>query len=350
MALPSAASAQLAKFFDGVKASWQAMSEPEKVFGADKKFTSGVVLDWDNDNYQLRGTDRDYTNGTRLTFQRSGSEPGAAKVYGMHAGQNMYTPSDIGLFPDQIDRRDHPYGAWLYAGVWAEEHYATGKSVRYELNVGCIGPCAQGEEVQKFIHKIVNSKTPRGWDLQVKNELGILARVEHAWTYSIVDGAMELSPRAGADLGNVFFQGFGGGSLRLGLLRPFYCGATGTKPIAPYAPPVRDAMLIAYPAKEEKQKHCETELSKQRQLYAFLDAEGKLVGYNALLEGPMFSNGSPHTVDPRRFVLDTEIGAAWQYGNFSLRYAIAMRSTEVEAQPFDWNRYRFGRIQVGVAW
>lgn len=334
------------------------MSDPDSVFGPpeekSRRYIQSVLFDWDNDQWRSDGTDRDYTDGVRLTYRRSRSEFRSApqsiytNAYGMHVGQNMYTPSNLRLTPAEIDRKDHPYGAWLYAGLWKEEYRSNRSYVRYEFNVGCIGPCAAGEDVQKWVHELTDSKEPKGWDLQVKNELGVLARLEYvpktySWGGDLID--LEIVPRLGADLGNVFLQAFAGGMIRAGKMAPFHCG-TETGPI------IYRLQGAIDPGDMEAKRHAGScDLGREAsQLYGFFRIDGKAVAYNALLQGPMFSDGSPHTVSPRRLVVDMEIGGAFQSGRFTVRYSLASRSTEHKEQDFELRRYRFGRVQFGWHW
>jgi lipid A 3-O-deacylase len=355
-AFSGAVLAQVKHFFTDILDAGRAVSSPTAFFGASPYGTTFVV-DADNDSLQLRGTDRDYTNGTRVSLVRFRGDFLAAEssqelyttAYGLQLGQNMYTPSDISLPPEQVDRRDHPYGAWLYAGLWKEEYRlseGSGRYSRYELNLGCMGPWAQGEEVQKWVHERTNSRTPMGWDLQVEDALGVQARVEHSpFVMRSADGGLELVPRLSADVGNIFLQGAVGATVRLSLGRmiPFECGGE-RSPIAPFN------MINPAAASARRGGRCEAPLEGFRQFYFFSRIEGKTVLYNALLQGPMLNDDSPHTVSPRRLLIDGEIGAALQWGAWNIRYSIATRSTEVKDQDWQLIRYRFGRAQVGYTW
>ena len=97
------------------------------------------------------------------------------KSYTFYVGQSMYTPSNVRLAPEQIPSNERPYAAWAYVGFYRELFASDGRYWRYGLDLGCIGPCAQGERVQTFIHRnITNSPIPQGWSAQVHNELGVV--------------------------------------------------------------------------------------------------------------------------------------------------------------------------------
>lgn len=197
-------------------------------------------LEYENDTFF--NTDRNYTDGVRMTLKRGsskatsydpdklglipplnteaekgdcdaapppadnapGAKPDPAKAtkahkdlpcyraaYGVVLGQNMYTASDIRLKPSQIPAKDHPYGAWLYVGLHREVYSSDERYWQYGFDIGCIGPCALGQPAQNFIHKyITDSPSPQGWGSQIHNELGIEFRYEHAWrAYRYVFGS-----------------------------------------------------------------------------------------------------------------------------------------------------------------
>ena len=201
----------------------------------------------------LTNTDRDYTNGIRFTLQRiptqpepaQGDKPQSRSTYGFHVGHNTYTPSDITLPPSQINRADRPYAAWLYAGVYKEERRPTSEAWRYELNLGCIGPCAQGERVQTEWHEFVGAPIPQGWDAQIRNAPGVLARIEYSpRVFTSAPKVWEFLPAFTADIGNIFLRAGMEGTFRLGKIVPSACSG-GPEPIASIitfvsaAPPVR---------------------------------------------------------------------------------------------------------------
>lgn len=338
-------------------------------------------LDWENDAFLFSGSDRYYTNGLRLTWRlvdRSFSvrdvktsrlipwptfNQDAAAVddlegedentrnsrlfrttYGMRVGQNMYTPSDITLPPDAIDPMDRPYGAWLYAGAFKELYDRTGRYWRYGLDVGCIGPCAQGEQAQKFVHEIIGSKEPVGWDSQARNELGVVFHVENRpAVYDITDN-LEVSPKLTANIGNIFLNGSMGGMVRFGRLKSLYFGPGFPPKIDPA---LADARQVKPAAKSETVTPKPADI---RQFYLYVIFDARLVAYNALLEGGLFRSHGPHTVSNRPVVFDTELGIAYAREKHSIIYSRVMRSTEVREQDWKFDHHKFGRVHISFLW
>ncbi len=82
----------------------------------------------------------------------------------------MYAPSDLRREDHIVG--DRPYAGVIYGGVGYEffrdhnlywTHYG-------ELDFGMIGPAAFCGHTQKFIHKILNCRDPKGWHNQLHNE------------------------------------------------------------------------------------------------------------------------------------------------------------------------------------
>jgi len=140
-------------------------------------------------------TDRNYTDGVRYSYKYVGlrqyrKPPDASegllpgfnldpvsseacsdaklcyhKSYTFYLGHSMYTPSNIKLTADQLSPDERPYAAWVYVGFYRELFASDGRYWRYGLDLGCIGPCAQGEQLQTFIHRniclLYTSPSPR---------------------------------------------------------------------------------------------------------------------------------------------------------------------------------------------
>ena len=149
------------------------------------------------ENDLTNDTDRYFTNGIRLSrTSRIGDVPEAvvdaarpligtlgSVRWTVGIGQNMYTPSDIRIKDPDPD--DQPYAGWLYGTVGVLNDLATGGGRRtqtsVQLSLGVVGPSALGEQAQKFVHSIINSPEPQGWDHQLHDEPAVLLNLERRW-------------------------------------------------------------------------------------------------------------------------------------------------------------------------
>jgi hypothetical protein len=134
----------------------------------------------DNDLFTLRGSDRGYTNGTRMDVFYRRVKPGKSvfnklllkagdssiNTYSWGAMHMMYTPADIAA--TQPDPIDYPYSGSLFI---SHSLHASNPKHRYliqtEWIAGVMGKYAYGEQLQAYVHKITKSPEPMGWDHQL---------------------------------------------------------------------------------------------------------------------------------------------------------------------------------------
>lgn len=331
---------------------------------------SGFV--WDNDAFFFsgRGTDHFYTNGFLMERQYLGQgyyvddpsgrfvrasedqlaalQAGAGpertplfrQLYGIHFGQNIYTPSDIRQAPGQLDPRDRPYAAWFYLGMYREVIAESNASLRYGLDIGILGPAARGEEVQKAVHRcrLLHAEQPQGWDTQIRNEWGLVFFVENTpvvWDWSIrvntrymEELTLELSPDLRLNAGNIFVNAQAGARIRVGQLNAAFRQPHFTGNINPSIAPVQPM----------------TAPDPRREYYLFWAITGHAVGYNGTIEGSPVAQ-TPR-VHPELFVYDTEVGGAYHGLNLLVSYSITVRSSEVKEQSSKFPQHRFGRFVV----
>lgn len=248
------------------------------------------ILDIDNDSLLLNKDDGFYTSGMKYTQEYTMRGAGQVTRFGWRIGQELYTASDIKLPPELVGPPNHPYAGWLFGGVYREAHHEDGTHFRIGLDVGCLGPCAGGEWTQTNLHRLLNQPLPRGWPKEVKNEIGVVLQGELTPARWRVGDHLDMAPSINGRFGNIFTDLGGGMTVRAGHLN---------------------------------------NLPNRPALYAFMRADAHAVGYNATLQGGYFSGGNPHTVAPKRFVGEAEIGAVWADGAYGARIGLVRRSNEI---------------------
>lgn len=264
------------------------------------------TLNIDNDSLLLNRNDGFYTSGLLYTQRHMLRDASSLTSFGWRIGQELYTASDIKLPPERVGPPDHPYAAWLFAGVFKETHRTDGTYFRGGVDVGCLGPCAGGEWTQENLHRLLNQPQPKGWSRQVRNEAGIMLYADLAPVRWIAGPTVDITPAVRGRFGNIYTDLAAGVTLRGGRLN---------------------------------------NLPGQSTLHGFLRADARAVGYNASLQGGYFSNGNPHTVDPKRLVGEIEAGLAWNDGPYGLRVSIARRSNEIQDLPNSAGSQNYGRLQ-----
>jgi len=179
------------------------------------------------ENDAFTGTDRDYTNGARISWtspnlKRFSDDTNVGSVAGwfddapgtgdssyernvaISIGQSMFTPVDVRNQALVLNER--PYAGWLYVGLGLVWKKPTVKNTLL-FNVGVVGPWSLAEEAQRAAHDSLGQRSPAGWDNQLRNEVGITASYERKWRirdqHSTGGVNWDFLPYAGATLGNV---------------------------------------------------------------------------------------------------------------------------------------------------
>ena len=261
-----------------------------------------TTVEIDNDSLLLDRSDGFYTSGVRISKSYRLPAVDGWHSVGWRVGQQIYTPSDVRLRPEQIGRFDHPYAGWLYVGGWSRVEHADGSEVAVGLDIGCIGPCAGGRFTQDLTHELLKQPQPRGWSTQIRTELGVVLQAGGRGPAWKLTPALDLRPGLAFRLGNVFTD------------------------------LTADAMLRAG--------------SYER--YAYLRGAVRAVGYDATLQGGLFSDAEVRTVKPRRWTNELELGYQWLMPQWGLRLSVIRRSNEINGLSARAGSQSF--LRVSISW
>lgn len=294
---PYIAQATMNKFIAILLWSLHALAIAEVPLWSDKQretiFDKGVginTFEIENDSLLLTQKDGFYTSGIRFTRQyRLRAEEGWRST-GWRIGQQLYTTYDIRLEPQEIARLDHPYAGWLYAGLMNHSQADDGSEAAIGVDIGCLGPCADGEETQLLVHHLLKQPRPRGWSTQLGNEWGVVLQAGGRAPYWKVASWLDARPGLYMRFGNIFTDLSADATLRAGHLHsPAYRGLA----------------------------------------YGFLRGAVRAVGYDATLQGGFFSDEHARTVSPRRWTTELEAGLQWTAPLWGLRISFIRRSNEI---------------------
>jgi len=227
-----------------------------------------------------------------VPYWRSGTN-----YYGISLVQNMYTPSTTKV--DGILFGDRPYAAYLYLGTFKItndplKHFRQ----RSELDIGVIGSYSFGEYIQKSFHnEVPTNSVPLGWEYQIKNDLVL----NYSLTYEkgIYNRKyIEIVLNGAGALGTLYTNISGGFLLRTGLQNPYFVNLGQAK------------------RKTNKENHL-----RNTQILFFVTSNGKLIGYDATLEGGLFNKSSEYTLsssDISRLVYQGSAGITIVYSGVRL--------------------------------
>lgn len=292
------------------------------------------------ENDVFTGTDRHYTNGLQLSYL-SGEDAvprfirrfaelmpyvadNAVLRAGYVLGHNIYTPNDTASTVPPSGER--PYAGYLYGGfaVVAESPKILDT---WELDLGVVGPSAQGEFVQNEFHRLIGAPQARGWAYQLQDEPTINLTHERKWrelwSFPALGVEVDVTPHLAAALGNVTSYLGTGLTARVGsgLKRDF-----GTPRIRPSLP--GSAFF----------------LRKDRiDGYLFAGADGRTVLNNLFLDGNTFRD-SPG-VGSKTWVGDLQVGLVVLFPQARLTYSYVYRSQEYSGQD---KADRFGALSLSA--
>jgi len=307
------------------------------------------------ENDIFAGTDRHYTNATRLTWLSSDlteydedtrlprwglplirklpliNRPSFQRNVGLSLGQNIYTPEDISR--RDLIKDDRPYAGWTYLSLTFHVKNVTRMDV-FEVTLGIVGPSSLAKETQRTVHRWVDSKEPKGWDHQLRNELGFTIGWQRNWRlFSTGMGSgfgFDFIPHIGGVAGNVATFANIGGELRIGYNLPIDFGTSF----------IRLGSGIEAPVDRTDPR---LRRRKNFGIHLFADVDGRAVARNIFLDGNTWKES--HSVDRKRLVADMAAGIAILYKRLKLSYAHVYRTKEFDGQD---QSQLFGSVTLAI--
>lgn len=216
--------------------------------------------------------------------------------YALTITQDFFTPRNT--FNEGVNYYDRPYASYLLVGHRKVVSNAQ-KQLKWssEIQVGMLGKFSGGRSIQNGIHNILpTSKPALGWENQIASDLAInySAQIEKGY---YINKNLLLVPSATARLGIPYTDLSGGFQFRAGRFHDYFSSLGVNR-------------------------------NKDWELYAFADLSGRVVAYNATLQGGLF-NESPHTLNTiNPFVSDVSLGFVWSLKGFTFEYGQHLVSPE----------------------
>lgn len=310
------------------------------------------TLHWENDAFV--GTDRDYTNGFKLTWSTSYewdqsashlprwsypfidrlpfvNDSSTRRAVSVSLGQDIYTPEDT----DRSDLivADRPYAGWIYLA--AGFHNISGnRKASWGLTLGVLGPLSLAEDTQKVVHDLLDADRAQGWDNQLENELTVDLAFESQWrglrSREVSRFGYDLIPHLGGRIGTTNISANAGVEMRFGWNLPNNFGSC----------PIR----VGCEANGANNGPGGGFINADKTgLHFFTAIDGKVIFRDIYLDGNTFR--SSHSVDKKPFVADFMAGIVWRYKNIKVTHSYVYRSKQFKRQT---GKQAFGSISI--AW
>ena len=278
-------------------------------------------FNYDNDFFAA--SDKNYTQGYSFEYANKGLAKNPVNYifikpkanhfnYGLALEHIGYTPSDFASPDIQID--DRPFAAAIYLKSFVTATDTITKSrLSQSLSLGVIGPGAFGREMQTAIHRLIENKTPGGWDNQIQNDLVLNYKIGYERQVFNFKDIANLQAITSLQLGTLFTNASVGFNTTVGLLdNPFSRNSTPSK----------------------------------FKFYAFVQPTVNVVGFDATLQGGIFTNDNPYTISSKnieRLTAQVDYGIILKYKKMYLEYTRTTITKEfTSGKSANWGGFKAG--------
>jgi hypothetical protein len=241
----------------------------------------------------------------------------ATSYHGIRLVYEGFTP--LVISDPNIRYGDRPFAAYLYTS-----HYrilndaARKKRWTAALELGFIGPDAGAKKFQTKVHQWLDAPKPQGWDHQIRNDLILGYRVSYEKQLLHLGRAAELIGGGQASLGTLYTFAAGDLRLRSGKMNGYF----------------QNLGLSSRNNRKGLQRF---------QFYAQGSVSGRLVGYNATLQGGLLNPHSPYTLGASqvaRTLRQSTAGLVCSYQGISFESTVVWITPEFDhARPHKWMHF-----------
>jgi hypothetical protein len=282
--------------------------ENDMLFTTDNYYTAGLALSYTNSTFKKTPAQLilNSKNKEHLTFSGFGLE------------HRIFTPYSIGN-PSAVEN-DRPYSAYVLATNFTVLINMQKKlKLSNEIGFGIMGPAVKGKEVQIFVHEVIGSVIPVGWENQLENSFLIdyQFRIEKGLFNDWL--AEHFKPFVAARVGTLTDEFQVGVITKIGNKSNFLASTAKTSTI------------------------------KKDFIWEWvLEANLKGVLYDATLEGGLFNKGETVILDkPEKISQQYQLrmGGNLYYKNLSFRYMVKYNSRNFTTATI----HRYASLNIGLA-
>lgn len=237
--------------------------------------------------------------------------------HGIKITYDGFTP--LLIYDPELRVGDHPYASYIFV---TQYRILDNQVKKYRLTVGLdlgfIGPGTGAGKFQAKVHQWLDAPKPKGWQYQVQTDVVLNYQAAFEKQIGPRFRAAELIGLAGASLGTLNTSANGGLLLRTGKMNAYF-------------------QNLGVSSRENR-RHLQ-----KFQFYGQGRVSGKLVGYNATLQGGLFNRHNPYTLaasQVARTVLQKSAGLVCSYGSVSFESSVVWISPEFDqARRHKWMHF-----------
>jgi len=284
----------------------------------------------DNDSYLASGSDRYYTNGLFIYFNRAlavkdDNSSLANKILGFELGQKMYN-AQAGIIPAAV-YVDRPFAGYSYVASSLNFLYKDESNIKLSAQLGVIGPASGAQAIQEWVHQTLGQYKIAGWEFQIKNNAEVNLSMEYNRLLARATG-IDVSLASYANLGNGFTGAGVGPLLRLGSFNQLFYSQT------------TQSTVTADKAIKPLHEH---------ELFFYYKPQLNWVGYDATIEGGIgqdhnyFSTGQVVSVK-EPFIFNQQLGAAYTTNRWVYEASVLFETKETKEMVH--NGHQWGSIEI----
>ena len=296
---------------------WAVQAQQKKL----ECFTKEWSFTNDNDAYLFQEKDAYYTNGFFLKLTTAGKEEGNKITRSYEIGQMIYTPllrKTTG--PSDIDR---PYCGYLFLKYHQSQFLKNDGLLQLTASLGMLGSASYGEDVQNGYHTLLKYARFGGWQYQVQNAVGIDIGIEYARTVIEDSLWIKLVPVAQMNLGTTFTNAKLGAYLCIGRFE-------------------KNNNSALWNARVQNKA---TYIRRKYELFVYWYPQCIFQGYNATVEGGLFSKGSGAVLGKTApWMFQQNLGVCYAQGRWTTKLELVYQSREAVAQI---NTHQYGSMELG---
>lgn len=281
-------------------------------------------FNYENDFFSA--ADRNYTQGYNVELVTPGLHKNpvnllffkprsTATKYGISVEHIGFTPRNY--VSPAIQFNDRPFASAIALKSFSSStDVAKKQRVGQSFSLGVIGPAAFAEEMQTAIHKAIGDKKPGGWDNQIQNDVVINYRLDYEKQLLNFNDFFTLQSSSSLQAGTLFTNASVGANVTFGLLN------------SPFSLKGNERKL---------------------QLYVYAEPLGKVIAYDATLQGGIFNNSSPYTISSKeveRLTGQFNYGLVIRVNKLYLEYA----QTKISREFTTGEAANWGGVKIGFGW
>ena len=289
------------------------------LFAQEKEYKNAIAVKHDNDFF-IAGSDRYYSFGNFFAYKRKLSSDFIFKKKDNNTLQINFLLSQQGYTPDEQDEFeievfDYPFSGWL--SVASEIVTATQKNgVKLKLEAGVTGDASLAGNLQRWYHSFLGIGDEPTWVGQIPGAFLINVQGKYIKEFSL------------AEKQNTFLSFLSNGSL-------------GLKDIF-----LEQEILFSLGKRNRLNKTALYDFigNGKPEIYVYAGVSYRYVAHNLLIEGSLFNDDAPFTLDANNDLFKFRMGGSFSLGRSRIKIEYQYNTAETElSNEHDFMSFTFER-------